>query len=543
MYRNYYYLNRLIIELNDRLRGSILTECFSQEKDQIVFSFTAASGVLNLIISASQGNPYILIRHEYHKARKNTASFFQDRLPAVLEEVQIAMDDRIIKFCFPAFGIYFFIRGKDTNIIMLTDDGGTSTFKKTEPEFLSAITGELLSKAYSPFFHKPYLEGIDEDGDFRQIIKKEFPAVSRDILQEVFARGAAGGNAVLAGILNEIIDEIEQADIAVFYDNAGNKINFIPSTFLTARSASDKEVFQSYPEALNFYLIRYFKAQRVIELRQKAGRYLEQQTEKLSVKLHQIKQKLESESKEDEYRRTGNLLLANLQLIRKGMDEIELEDFYTGEKLKIRLDETLEPGDNSARYFDKAKNEKQSRINLTSLFSELEKRYLRLIELKKELESAEKPEILKGIMDKLNIRENQGGGAQNEKEFNFKHYLIDGKYHVYVGRDSHNNDILTVKFAKQNDYWFHARGVPGSHVVLRVESSKDPIPKPVLKKAASIAAYHSKAKTSKMAPVAYTFKKYVTKKKGMEPGKVSLLREEVLLVPPEVPPGCEFLDD
>ncbi len=96
----------------------------------------------------------------------------------------------------------------------------------------------------------------------------------------------------------------------------------------------------------------------------------------------------------------------------------------------------------------------------------------------------------------------------------FKHYIIDGKYHLYVGKDSKNNDLLTTRFAKQNDYWFHARGSSGSHVVLRVENIKDPVPKNVLKKAAAIAAYHSKAKTAGVVPVAFTFKKYVVKKKG-----------------------------
>jgi predicted ribosome quality control (RQC) complex YloA/Tae2 family protein len=100
---------------------------------------------------------------------------------------------------------------------------------------------------------------------------------------------------------------------------------------------------------------------------------------------------------------------------------------------------------------------------------------------------------------------------------------------------------LTTKFAKQNDYWFHARSVSGSHAVLRVENYKEGIPKPILKKAASIAAYHSKAKTSKLTPVSYTLKKYVVKRKGMEPGKVNLLKEEVLLVTPEIPGGCIFV--
>ena len=130
---------------------------------------------------------------------------------------------------------------------------------------------------------------------------------------------------------------------------------------------------------------------------------------------------------------------------------------------------------------------------------------------------------------------------KDELKDKFRQYKIENKYLLFVGRDSKNNDLLTIKFAKQNDYWFHARSVPGSHVVLRIENTKEVVPKNVLKKAASIAAYHSKAKTSGLAPVSYSLKKYVVKKKGMEPGKVALLKEEVLLVKPEIPEGCEYI--
>jgi predicted ribosome quality control (RQC) complex YloA/Tae2 family protein len=141
-------------------------------------------------------------------------------------------------------------------------------------------------------------------------------------------------------------------------------------------------------------------------------------------------------------------------------------------------------------------------------------------------------------MEKLKIQ----GDAQHYKapEFNFKHYIIDNKYNLYVGKDSKNNDLLTVKFAKQNDYWFHARGVPGSHAVLRTDNSKEAIPKSVLKKAASVAAFHSKAKTSKLAPVSFTFKKYVVKRKGMDAGQVAMLKEDVIMAVPEIPQGCEY---
>ena len=133
----------------------------------------------------------------------------------------------------------------------------------------------------------------------------------------------------------------------------------------------------------------------------------------------------------------------------------------------------------------------------------------------------------------------------NKEEINIKyyHYVIEDKYHVYVGRDSKNNDLLTLKFAKQNDLWFHARGLPGSHVVLRIENSKEVIPKNIIKATASIAAYYSKAKTAGTVPVSYTFKKFVIKKKGMEPGKVLLLKESSILVKPEIPSNVVLEND
>jgi predicted ribosome quality control (RQC) complex YloA/Tae2 family protein len=125
----------------------------------------------------------------------------------------------------------------------------------------------------------------------------------------------------------------------------------------------------------------------------------------------------------------------------------------------------------------------------------------------------------------------------NKEEINIKyyHFILEDKYHVFVGKDSKSNDLLTLKFAKQNDLWFHARGLPGSHVVLRIENTKEAVPKNIIKSAASIAAFYSKAKTAGTVPVSYTFKKFVIKKKGMEPGKVLLLKESSILVKPEIP--------
>ena len=171
----------------------------------------------------------------------------------------------------------------------------------------------------------------------------------------------------------------------------------------------------------------------------------------------------------------------------------------------------------------------------------MKKLYSELKRIDEKFIYSKSPEDYNSIMKELNIKQDENIKPQDELKAKFKHYLIQNKYHVYVGKDSKNNDLLTLKFAKQNDYWFHARGLSGSHVVLKNENLKEGIPKNILKAAASLAAYHSKAKTAGMAPVSYTQKKYVTKKKGMEPGKVALLKEEVLIVKPEVPLDCEYI--
>jgi predicted ribosome quality control (RQC) complex YloA/Tae2 family protein len=106
---------------------------------------------------------------------------------------------------------------------------------------------------------------------------------------------------------------------------------------------------------------------------------------------------------------------------------------------------------------------------------------------------------------------------------------------VWAGRNSANNDLLTVRHSRPNDLWFHARGVGGSHVVLKVGSAAGDPSKEAIRQAASIAAYYSKHRNAKRAPVAYTEKKYVRKPRGAAPGSVLVDREKVILADPALP--------
>ncbi|MFC1494095.1 NFACT RNA binding domain-containing protein [Thermodesulfobacteriota bacterium] len=122
----------------------------------------------------------------------------------------------------------------------------------------------------------------------------------------------------------------------------------------------------------------------------------------------------------------------------------------------------------------------------------------------------------------------------DKNRHNIIEYTLSGGWTVLAGKTDADNDYLSLKMAKPNDYWFHVRGMPGSHVVLRGKKGEDP-GKSVLKEAASIAAYHSKAKNGGVTPVSCTQAKYVSKPGGTKSGTVTIRKESVLKVRPGIP--------
>lgn len=116
----------------------------------------------------------------------------------------------------------------------------------------------------------------------------------------------------------------------------------------------------------------------------------------------------------------------------------------------------------------------------------------------------------------------------------FRTYQLSGDWTVLVGRTDADNDRLSLKIASPNDWWFHVRGMPGSHVILRCDRGEDP-DRDTLKHAAAVAAYHSKARDGGVVPVCATLARYVTKPRGAKPGTVQIRKEIVLKVRPALP--------
>ena len=540
MIKNYFYLNRFVIEAGKILPGKKIYNIFTQEKDKLIIVFGEEESVEYLEIYVNPGQPHINIRTGYSRAKKNTIDVFPEAKGQIISSIKIAEDDRLIKIDLQNATFFFTIRGKYTNVFFISEDNSISSFKKIEEDLLKDLILELQDQSYIDSFNQ--LDLKLESRDYYFDIKKKYPIIGNEIINETKRRDKSDSENIsllLKKVINKIIDE----QPTVFIDNLAGEVHLAPASF-DVFTHIEKKSFDTLIEAQSTFLSKkkfISEKQRMLKL---ITKQLERDLKKTVNKLNKLSAVVQKKSKEEEFNRFGNLLLLNISKIKRGMDSIEVEDIYISNNIvKIKLNSKISANKNVEYYFDKSKSEKIRIEKSKELLEQVKTKFKELKEIEQILIETDDLKELKGIMKKMKIKDKDYVESKDDIRLKFKHYIIEGKYNVYVGKDSKNNDLLTTRFAKQNDFWFHARSVSGSHVVLRVENIKESIPKNILKNVAALAAFHSKAKTAGTVPVAYTLKKYVIKKKGYPIGTVHLLKEDVLLVKPEIPKGCEFVID
>ncbi len=531
MFNNYLYLTRHAKEIASALIGFNAFEAYTQEKDQILFRINGDYQFpdRHLLFSTRANSPFFYLKDEHKKAKKNVINFFHQFLPAKILAVQFCKSDRVLKITLSSCLLYFYYSGPNSNIIMWNNNT-IESFKKATDDYLNK---KVLEFNNLEFYNSSDLLIIERQKEFYE--NRTF---------KMIAELVCSNENYSFEIKEKMINDIQNRDIEVFFDNSINKVSFIPINYFFNSNKCFQKSFTRVNEAIIYFLSLSFRTKRNYELKQKINKYFERELEKLSEKLNNLNRRIVEGNKEDLYRYYGNLLLTNLYNYKIIDDEtISVFCYETNKYVNIKIKKDIELKKNIDYFFEKASNEKTSYQKSIELFSLTKKEYERFLNYKNYDLDNKTFEELDQIIKINKIDMNKNKEKDNDDKFNFRVYLIEGKYKLFVGRDSNNNDILTTRFAKQNDFWFHVRGTSGSHAVLRVENTKEPIPKNVLKIAASITAFHSKAKTAGIVPVVYTLKKYVVKKKGMNAGQVALLKEDVLLVKPEIPNNCEYLSD
>ncbi|CEL90100.1 Rqc2 family fibronectin-binding protein FbpA [Streptococcus sanguinis] len=261
-------------------------------------------------------------------------------------------------------------------------------------------------------------------------------------------------------------------------------------------------------------------------------RRVENELEKNWKKLGKQEEELLATENAEEFRQKGELLTTFLHQVPNDQDQVELDNYYTGEKIIISLDKALTPNQNAQRYFKRYQKLKEAVKHLTSLIEETRATILYLESVETALAQAsltEIAEIREELIQTGFIRRRQREKIQKRQKPE-KYLATDGQTIILVGRNNLQNDELTFKIAKKDELWFHAKDIPGSHVVItgNLQPSDE-----VKTDAAELAAYFSKARLSNLVQVDMIETRKLNKPTGGKPGFVTYTGQKTLRVTPD----------
>jgi predicted ribosome quality control (RQC) complex YloA/Tae2 family protein len=451
----------------------------------------------------------------FHRARKNSVDLFKDIILKKIITVNQFENERSFSIILEDYhSLIFKMHNNFANVLYLKEDVVKEIFRNhLQSDF--EITPKELNRSIDfskENFHKNIFtlnavyftfgkivwDYLEEKGFGKMVIESQwqlFEQVLRLLENPTYYLIERKGRLVLSLLpLGNIIKEFSDPVFAI--------------NEFSERLIRDQVFFQEKSNALH---------QLQTKLKGSES-YLKKNTQKLNELIN-----------DHHYQLWGDLLMANLNNVKTGLDKISLPNFYDESTIEIKLKKELNPQKNAEVFYRKAKNQQIEINKLRESITQKENEIVKLIEWIDLCERTDELKDFRKIMADAGLAKKQQGQAENLPfhEFEFKGFKI------LVGRNAEANDKLTLKYSYKDDLWLHAKDVAGSHVLIKYQSGKN-FPKDVIEYAAGLAAYNSKRKNESLCPVAMTQKKYVRKRKGDPAGMVVVEREEVILVEPKL---------
>ena len=297
-------------------------------------------------------------------------------------------------------------------------------------------------------------------------------------------------------------------------------------------SSKTAENFDSLSQLLDIYYKDKAERDRVKQQASELIRRVENELQKNRQKLKKQEKELLATENAEEFRQKGELLTTFLHQVPNDQDQVILENYYTNQPITIALDKALTPNQNAQRYFKRYQKLKEAVKYLTDLIEETKATILYLESVETVLNQAgldEIAEIREELIQTGFIRRRQREKIQKRQKP--EQYLAsDGKTIIYVGRNNLQNEELTFKMARKEELWFHAKDIPGSHVV--ISGNLNPTDE-VKTDAAELAAYYSKGRLSNLVQVDMIEVKKLNKPTGGKPGFVTYTGQKTLRVTPD----------
>ena len=523
-------------EIEERLLGARVDKVYQPSRDELLFTFRTYEGVQRLMLSARADSARIHLTNQRFENPKNppmlTMLLRKLLSGAKLQSVEQDGFERILTLVFDArdelgdpviYKLIIEIMGRHSNIILVNESGVIVECIKRIDETKSSVREVLPTLRYElPPQQKKMNILKDRIGDIDKAIlaqntkKSKAAQVVLQGISPIVARELENGMG-----LYELRDAVASPEpTAVIIDKPKDFTFFKPRQY---GDLCELKSFETCSELVDYFYYEQVKIERIRQRSNDLFKKLTTLQERAVRKAVNRKNELEECKGKEQLKICGDLINSNLYSLEKGSLYYDLPNYYDNNNiLRISADPTLTPSQNARKYYKEYRKKQIAEDKLLGFIKQAEEEAVYLESVIDELSRAETDREITAIKEELanaGFLSKSGRKKSRDKKLPPRKFITDSGYTIFVGRNNVQNDELTLKRAKNYDMWFHVKDAAGSHVIAVSDKAK-PFDDKLIRQAAMLAAFYSKAHASSNVAVDYTIVKNVHKPNGAKPGMV-----------------------
>ena len=554
------FTKAMVDELVLSLKGGRINKVHQPYKNEVILTIRANGVNQKLLLSAHPSYARVQLTNEAYDnpseppmfcmlLRKHIEGYILENLYQVDNDRMIILEikgrNEIGDISFKQLIIE--IMGRHSNIILV--DKTRNVILDSIKHVSFAVNSHRAILPGQPYIFPPAqnkinpFEAVEEDvlrsvdfigGKLDRQLVEHFAGTSPLFAKEVIFQSGLANRTTVPETFVRIIKKIASGNISPSIMSANGKESFY--LFPLEHINGEIKSFQTLSEMLDRYYFGKAERDRVKQQGNDIERFISNEKEKNEKKIVKLEVTLKEAERAEQFQRYGELLTANLYAAKKGMKEIEVLNYYDelGGTMVIPLDPRKTPSENAQKYFSKYQKAKNAVAVVVEQIEKAREEVTYFDNLIQQVLAAS-PKDIQEIREELveggYIRERQkrnGKKLQNTKPVLDQFIASDGT-NIIVGKNNKQNDYLTNKLAARDEIWLHTKEIPGSHVVIRSKEPSDEI----IREAAILAAYYSKARNSSSVPVDFTRVRYVKKPSGAKPGFVIYDNQQTVYVTPD----------
>ena len=529
------FLHHIKNEISAFAVGARVEKIHQPSKEELVFSLRSREGAKKMLVSARADSARI---HFTEFPPENPAKppmlcmlFRKHLLSAKITDIEQDGLERILTIGFDStnelgdpvhFSLIVEIMGRYSNVILVDENGIVVDALKRVDEEKSQVRTILPGEKYvSP----PAQDKMNIFDDDETLIENRIRE-SRKTLPKAFQDAVMGVSPIVCreyengAPLSVIKQYAKNPEFSVVVTDKPFDFAFMPINQYGGL-ASLKE-FDSPSALLDYFFYEKVRIDRIRQRSAELFKTLQNLQERAVRKAANREKELEECKDKETYRIFGDLIISNQYALKKGAPYYDLQNYYDENKtVRIPADVTLSPAQNAQKYYKEYRKKQIAETKLTDFIAQARQEAEYLDSVIDSLSRAETDSEISAIRTELaetGFLKRKSFKSKNEKALKPMEYESTEGFKIFVGRNNVMNDKLTLKTAKNYDLWFHVKDTAGSHVVVQNDGRE--FTDKVIREAALLASYNSKAGHSSNVPVDYTIIKNVKKPAGAKPGMV-----------------------